>query len=44
MKLSQYLIIKHHVKKAYGEWSYSSTILDLGTGARIVVSFTHGRL
>jgi hypothetical protein len=26
--------------KAYGEWRYSSTILDLGTGWRRVVSFT----
>jgi hypothetical protein len=23
--------VKHHTMKEYGEWRYSSTILDLGT-------------
>jgi hypothetical protein len=33
-------VIKHHAMKTYGEWSYSSTILDLGTRWRRAVSFT----
>jgi hypothetical protein len=32
--------VKHHAMKTYGEWRYGSTILDLGTRWRSVVSFT----
>jgi hypothetical protein len=33
-------LIRHHAMKTYGEWKYSSTILDLGTRWRQVISFT----
>jgi hypothetical protein len=33
-------LIKYHAIKTYRGWRYSSTILDLGTGWRWVVSFT----
>jgi hypothetical protein len=36
-------LIKHHAIKTYGEWGYSSTILDLGTRWRWVVGLTPGR-
>jgi hypothetical protein len=32
-------MLKHHAMKTYGEWRYSSSILDLGTRWRCVVSF-----
>jgi hypothetical protein len=35
---------KHHAMKTYGEWKYSSTILDIGTRWRWVVSFMPQRL
>jgi hypothetical protein len=33
-------LIKHHAAKTYGEWRYSSIILDFGIGWRWVVSLT----
>jgi hypothetical protein len=33
-------LIKHQPMKTYSQWRYSSTILDLGTRRRRVVSFT----
>jgi hypothetical protein len=33
-------LIKHHAIKTYGEWRYSSIILDLGIKWRRLVSFT----
>jgi hypothetical protein len=33
-------LIKHHTMKTYGEWRCSSSILDLGTRCKFVVSFT----
>jgi hypothetical protein len=37
-------LIKHYSMKKTGEWSYSSTILDIGTRWRWVVSSTPGPL
>jgi hypothetical protein len=37
-------LLKHCVMKTYGEWRYSSTILDLGTRWRWMVSITPRQL
>jgi hypothetical protein len=33
-------VIKYYAMKAYGEWRYSSIILELGTRWRWMVNFT----
>lgn len=35
------LLIKHYVFKAYAKWRHSTTILDLGTSWKRMLSFTH---
>jgi hypothetical protein len=35
------LVIKHYAMKAYGEWRYNYTLLNLGTNLNWVVSFAH---
>jgi hypothetical protein len=39
-KVMFFCLIKNHIMKTYGQWKYNSTISDLGTVWRWVVSFT----